>query len=1371
MTPDYSISLAGQRFDPREESAGAVEPSRSRKRPAADWHIVQFDHPLTRAERDRIRGHGLKLAEYVPNLAYLERLTARQLATVADDPAFRAAMPMHPKLKLSPGIGELVHRTDKRRRAKGLQLMATLFADANPKTAAGNLRKAGATDVKVLDDRRRGGQAKVRFVVKSRAAAEALAELPQVRWIEEMAEVLNDNGTTAGTMQSGTPGNETVWDQGLHGEGQIVGMMDTPADFNHCWFQDTANNTPNPAHRKVVGYRDTESGAPERHGTYVAGIVAGDDVNNPGGDANRGNAWAARLTFGHNDDVSDGDVSMLEYLTAAAGDGAAIHTNSWHQEPTPQYNQVAADVDTFVWNNEDHFVCGSSGNAGESIGPPGTAKNALCVSAAQRSPNQMNFGDGNNGPTADDRGRRKPEIFAPGCNIQSAQWNTPCTVFSRNNCATSWATPAVAAAAALARQYYTEGFYPTGAAEPHHSFTPSGALLKATLLNSTIDMTGIAGYPGNQEGWGLIRLDNTLVFPGSARDLRVWDTRNADGLFTGDSRDHHVDVASNAQQLRVTLVWSDPPAAAGATDPVVNDLDLTVTSPDGTQVFLGNVFGAGAQSMTGGTPDSVNNVEMVVVNQPAPGDWTITVSATAVNVGNPGQGYAVVATADLTDPPSPIGNQDTLVVRVKFADVGVEPSLPNLTNLMTEVATYFDEVSYGQTTVSPIFRGPIELDHPKSYYYHPSRNLLIELTEEVVAKLVAAEPDVFDRGPGAEDDVDRMVIVTNDVNFDDDWATTGPWPYEMPGGLTRPISVSIQSYANPSARFTHGMAHQFGLVDLYAHEGVTFPRPYVDEWDNMASFTGVHPLAWSKERAGWITAHGAEVLYVPRPAAGATFSDLIPLFLQAEQGQNRKAIAIGLTEGAATLADERVFYWIEARDNTLGGFDDGLPSSGVLVYYVNESIPQGQGPVILRDRDLTSSTLSDAAFDVGDGQSIPGTGITFAVQSGTAGAAYRIQLDYDPPETDYNVFITKGDTIGGEFYPWFSPDIWVDSPKNGYDLGGGPPPHDQRDEPVVNMVNRLYARVHNAGPGTAFDFDVRFRISEPYHTVGGEADFDQFVGIRHIDSLPPGQTDVFVEWTPTGTSDPHSCLLVDLINLVGNDTNPNDNAAQENLHEVDSITSSPFHPVTYRYDLTNPFDEPALFYFRARRPRRWKVDLNPRKILLGPGERITGEATITPPTTERVCRRRRIEVTSWTPRGDTLVEVGGAVVQVNLVRPAALTLETDTGRCDDKDVERLIHEAKKAGREVDPAQLRKDCRHITAKGCTDPPLRNQEIVVKFVDPAGNAVYQTVVTDENGCFEAMLVTAEEGNWQVTAEYPGDKCHAGTTAGPRTVCLCR
>ena len=161
--------------------------------------------------------------------------------------------------------------------------------------------------------------------------------------------------------------------------------------------------------------------------------------------------------------------------------------------------------------------------------------------------------------------------------------------------------------------------------------------------------------------------------------------------------------------------------------------------------------------------------------------------------------------------------------------------------------------------------------------------------------------------------------------------------------------------------------------------------------------------------------------------------------------------------------------------------------------------------------------------------------------------------------------------------------------------------------------------------------------------------------------------------------------MVDLINLISTDTNPNDNWAQENLRIVSSITGSPFHPVTYRYNLTNPYDRAALFYFRARgAPKGWKVELTPRKIRLRPGERMVGEAVITPPEKAEVCTSEWVQITSWTPRGDTLINVGGGVVQVDLRRAVAINLNADAGRCYDNDWERLLEEATEAGQGARP---------------------------------------------------------------------------------------
>jgi M6 family metalloprotease-like protein len=1338
------------------------------------------------------------LNKYIRNLAYLERITQTTIDTLKQSDLFRWSGLYQPAFKIDPNIGKRNFVTNERKAASGVFLIVVLFPEAEIAETRLKIEFLGLSVLRQFDDSKRGGRKRLRVRATNTSQIEKVAALEEVEWIEEQGDITIDNGTSTAVVQSDTATQTPIYNHGLRGEGQIVGLIDATLDMNHCFFNDAVNPI-GPAHRKVVGYRQdnaqtftTAQGCIAGHGTHTGGTIAGQSTTV----GNNGIAMNARLTYGDLNDLNfaGGTRTFLEYLNAAHTDGAFIHSNSWSDKSTTAYTVDSQDLDTFTWNNEDDLVVVSSSNnidtnsdgvsdSPSPVHPPWTSKNGLAVAASAQAPNQINVNNGGLGPTGD--GRRKPEIYAPGAGINSSQAGTNCG--TQQCTGSSMATPAIAAAAALTRQYYTQGFYPTGTRQPHNAFTPSGALLKATMLNSTRDMTGndafgaaapLNGYPSNLEGWGRLTLDDSLFFPGDARNLRVWDFRNSDGLLTGDSRQHVVNVSTNGQPLRITLVWMEPPpAAANFANPVINDLNLVVTSPDGTQTFIGNDFNAGLSAPnTGNAADALNNVEMVVINAPAPGRWTITVNGAAVNVGNPSQGYALVATADMPEPPATTGNQDTLVVRVKFNDVAFEPPLANLQNTMNDAVTYFNEVTYNQASILPEYRGPINLDHPKDYYYHPSRSLLIELTEDVVSKLVTAEPDIFTKGtPDPADDIDRLVLVTNDVNFTGDWATTGPWPYDMPGGFTRPISVSIQSYSNPVARFNHGLGHQLNLVDLYAHPGVVFPRAYVDEWDNMAGlFTNVHFLTWEKQRAEWITSQGSSIEYIPRPAAGASYTGLnpIPLFSQESTAANRKAIAIGLTNGATTLANEDVFYYVEARDNT-SGFDSSLPGSGVLIYFVNERIPQGQGPVILLDKNPGTPTLGDAAFTVGDSRMIPGTGITITVEAGTGGAAFNIRVAYTPLNNDYNAFITAGDTIDGEFIPYFSSDIWVDSPRNGFNLGSGPPPSDQIENPVVGMVNRIYARIHNNGPGTAFDFDVRFRISEPYHTVGGEADFDHFVGIQHITSLGQDGTSgsptiVFVEWTPTDDGDPHSCVLVDLINLVGTDTNQFDNIAQENMNEVASITASPFHPVTYRYDLTNPYTEPALFYFRAAgAPNDWSVVLNPKKILLNPGERVEGSATITPPPNGQVCTAEQITITSWAPRGDTIIPVGGGIVRVDLRKQTLLTLDTGIERCEGNDIQLLHAHASNAALQRAAVNQSRSCFRITAQGCTDPKLANQEIFVKFIDPDGNPVYHKVMTDANGCYEDFLVTDKGGPWKVDAEYDGDKCQGPATSKPGSV----
>ncbi|SFN36756.1 Serine protease, subtilisin family [Nitrosospira briensis] len=717
------VRLTSFSFDPLTEKPDVPEELRIKKIPkGCAPTIVQFKKSLTREERTHIQNrYGLKLTVYIPKYAYLEEMTAETLGKLSADPLFRASVPFHPAFKIAPGIGERGFRTPERKEIAGYWLHVLLFPEADLQNIAETLEKLGASQIRIIDDRKIGGTAQALFIVQSLDLLPKIAQLDSVRWIEEVAEHIEDNVNAAGTIQSGTANNPVIWNQGLHGEGQVIGLIDSaPPDINHCFFQDPVNNTPGLAHRKILQIRNASGSAAGGHATFTSGCAAGDDFNNPGAAGRRGGAWAARLVCGNNNDIP-GINSMLAELNAAATMGAVVHTNSWHDNTAGSgnpatYNQTAADVDTFTWNNEDHLVLGSAGNNGEEQGPPGTAKNAICVGASQADPSEMNFGDGNPGPTAD--GRSKPDLMAPGCGIQSATVSTACGTGPRSACATSYATPHTAAAAILARQYFAEGWYPTGTPQPQHAFVPSGALLKALLLNSTIDMTGVAGYPSNLEGWGLVQLDNALSFPGSASDLRVWDIRHASGLFTGDTHEYHVDVATSTQPLKVTLVWSEPPGAAASASPVVNNLDLEVLSPDRTQTFRGNVF-AGGVSVTGGAPDTLNNVEMALITAPTTGDWAIRVIGTEVNVGNPGQGYAVVVTADILDPLATAIADDG-----NFGDVCLGSFADQMLTINNRSSSASLEIS-GINSSSPDFLTPSVISYPLVVGPQDSINVII----------------------------------------------------------------------------------------------------------------------------------------------------------------------------------------------------------------------------------------------------------------------------------------------------------------------------------------------------------------------------------------------------------------------------------------------------------------------------------------------------------------------------------------------------------------------------------------------------------------------------------------------------------------------
>ena len=600
--------------------------------------VIQLDSPITPERRTALENAGVKIGEYVHPNAYVVALDEADSRDLVRLDFVRWQDRFQPEWKLDPQLGTRTFSTPERQEEQRLgraSVLIHLFDGEDPRPVADAVAAIPGAIVGAVE--RVDGMSVVTASMRWNDTVR-LADMPQVKFVEDLPEnTERSNLNSRWIAQSNVPGLTPLYTAGLTGLGQIVGVMDSAVNINHCSFADVAPNTPGPSHRKILAYNTTLSSA--SHGTHVAATLAGD----AGVEANtRGVAYQAKIVYDAYGPQDEATITMR--LSRHYQQGARVHSNSWGDDSTTHYTGQCRGIDAHVWNNEDSLVLFASTNS-SSLKTPENAKNVVAVGATGGAGQQDIVCSGGRGPTND--GRRKPEVFAPGCNTDSALNSTGCGTFAQSG--TSMACPVVAGIAVLMRQYFIEGFYPTGSANPSDALTPSAALLKAMLVNASVDMTGVVGYPSNQEGWGRLLADEAMHFAGEERTLWVADVRNAQGLSTGGRFDHALTVGAG-QPFEVTLAYTDAPAETFANFATVNDLDLEVIGPGGV-LYRGNVVQDGL-SQPGGAKDPINTVEVVRFDAPVPGTYLLRVRAAAVNVGT--QGFALVATGVVASAHKPL---------------------------------------------------------------------------------------------------------------------------------------------------------------------------------------------------------------------------------------------------------------------------------------------------------------------------------------------------------------------------------------------------------------------------------------------------------------------------------------------------------------------------------------------------------------------------------------------------------------------------------------------------------------------------------------------------------------------------------------------
>ncbi|MBI2568352.1 MAG: S8 family serine peptidase [Candidatus Schekmanbacteria bacterium] len=701
---------------------------------AAKWsgaHIVQFAGPVTPGHRKALKDLGATIHEYYPNNAFLVTIPAKNAAALKAIDGLAWTGLYHPAYKIYPTL--LGDKIDFRMEKNlPVLLVRTFSTDAVDALRLRLMELGGA----ILATSARPAAAGVAVAIDLARIAD-IARMDEVWTIDAVEKAFEMNVELVPTTTVGAfTWDRKLWDRGVDGTGQAVGILDAGLDMDNFLFRETATGSApaGPDARKVKENGGWGAGYVHEcefaHGTHVAGTVAGNASGIGYFPTWDGVARGADIIF-QDHDVSCETTSVAPPafyalpFEAAYALGARVHTNSWGGG-NGSYGAAQSDVDQFLWDNKDFLVFYAMGNAGPGIttvSNQATAKNIVAVGAHEQDPMQDEVASfSSRGPVATASGRMAPTITTPGNDFVgsspegNAANNTGITSAYADGVegvinnfvtggwgGTSMATPAAAGAALLVRQYFEDGYYPEGVASTtgRAAMNPSGALVKAVLVNATRNMDGdsakqnltgteAGGRPNNDQGWGRLALDDALYFCGDDHHLFIDD--NAEGVATAGTVSYTVQVNDPGKPLKVTLVWTDRPG-----DLLVNNLDLTMAAP-GSVGYTGNFFrSATVPTSTGwslpdeGTPvtDTKHNIENIFIEAPAAGTYTVTVTGQNVPQGeddSDAQPFALVITGLLDS-----------VGATTFGEVG--PDAP-------ELSAPFAGYSSDDTTPTLVFSTP-----------------------------------------------------------------------------------------------------------------------------------------------------------------------------------------------------------------------------------------------------------------------------------------------------------------------------------------------------------------------------------------------------------------------------------------------------------------------------------------------------------------------------------------------------------------------------------------------------------------------------------------------------------------------------------------
>lgn len=391
---------------------------------------------------------------------------------------------------------------------------------------------------------------------------------------------------------------------GLDGAGVVVVVNDDGFVGPHVDFKGRTEQS------EVIA--DTTGG----HGDMVAGIIGAAGNIDPRA---VGMAPACSLI------IAPYLAELPSTVTLHQNVDAMIFNSSYSNGCNAGYTEVTQQVDDEVVNNPSIMQVFSAGNEGENdcgygagsgwgniSGGHKTGKNVIAT--ANLTDVDGLVGSSSRGPSAD--GRIKPDISAFGNGEQS---NAPCNAYMTGS-GTSAASPGIAGVTALLYQ---------GWRNTHGGEDPPSALIKAFLLNTADDL-GNTG-PDYKYGWGAVNGER-------AWRAIVEDRWTSAVVDNGSVSTIQIDVPAGIAEMRVMAYWMDPAGELLAANALVNDIDLAGVDPNGSGYMPWNLSIDPAPTSLNApainAADHLNNVEQVMVTNPAPGTWNFPVYGFDIPLGS-----------------------------------------------------------------------------------------------------------------------------------------------------------------------------------------------------------------------------------------------------------------------------------------------------------------------------------------------------------------------------------------------------------------------------------------------------------------------------------------------------------------------------------------------------------------------------------------------------------------------------------------------------------------------------------------------------------------------------------------------------------------